>query len=314
LLSRDEAVFATPADAANRADAVNRADAGALADGEQAGGAAAGEAGPEASVRARGAWRGFDKRDRLSKRGDRRGARTVAGRTVLWPQGVTETAGSLDTDDEAAAPRDAGARGLLRALARADAPEDVLKILIDRQDDAGALARALPGQAGRLVDRIRTLQVASMDDAATLDGGSRAEATASGTAKVSKPGETSAPVQYISRTVVRSARSLRTGSSSSAGAASGNGVGASRLMKLSNQLLDLIHLAEQRRDEAQQMVRMAEDAPNAHASGGGVPQDAAEGEAVNLRTLQREVLDAVRRELELSRERGGRGANAGIWW
>jgi hypothetical protein len=85
-------------------------------------------------------------------------------------------------------------------------------------------------------------------------------------------------------------------------------------MNLSRKLMDLIHLAEvdRRQGDAQRQVRRSDE--KVEGAGVGGSDDAAEGSDVTLESLQREVLEAVQRELERIRDRCEGGPNAGIWW
>jgi hypothetical protein len=85
-------------------------------------------------------------------------------------------------------------------------------------------------------------------------------------------------------------------------------------MKLSQKLLGLIHLAEVERmaDEAARQVRRSDEKVEAPSTARAGQTEAAEG--VTLASLQREVLEAVQREIEMMRDRGEGGRHGDFWW
>ena len=85
-------------------------------------------------------------------------------------------------------------------------------------------------------------------------------------------------------------------------------------MKLSQRLMSLIHLAEVqgREQDAQRQVRRSDEKVDGAATGGHGKSDGMDG--VTLASLQREVLEMVRRELEMTRERGEGGRHGDFWW
>jgi len=85
-------------------------------------------------------------------------------------------------------------------------------------------------------------------------------------------------------------------------------------MKLSSKLLGLIHLAEVERmaDEAARQVRRSDEKVEATSTARAGQTEAAEG--VTLASLQREVLEAVQREIEMMRDRGEGGRHGDFWW
>jgi hypothetical protein len=78
-------------------------------------------------------------------------------------------------------------------------------------------------------------------------------------------------------------------------------------MKLAGKLMKLIHLAEadRRKAEAQRQVRMAEDSADARAEAGAGQSggERVDSKTMNIRELREDVLQAVLRELEMSRAR-----------
>jgi len=194
--------------------------------------------------------------------------------------------------------------GLLGALARAGRPEDVVRVILERSEGLRSLGSELPSPVATLVERIVRIE----DGAAAQER--RGEA-AIDTEGVLSPRRSHGSVR-ASRLSSRSP-SYRTLSRGSAGAGSNAGVGASQTMKLANKLMKLIHLAERDRKDAQSQVRMAEDSAEARAEGrGGKPTGGRPSEPVSIQALQRDVLEAVLRELELTMVRN-QGDPDG-WW
>jgi hypothetical protein len=194
--------------------------------------------------------------------------------------------------------------GLLGALARAGRPEDVVRVILERSEGLRSLGSELPGPVATLVERIvRTEDIASAE-------GRR------GAAAVDTEGVLSSRRSHGSVRASRlSGRSptYRTLSRGSAGASGSAGVGASQTMKLANKLMKLIHLAERDRKDARGQVRMAEDSAEARAEGrGSTSTGNGSGEPVSIQALQRDVLEAVLRELELTMIRN-QGDPDG-WW
>lgn len=85
-------------------------------------------------------------------------------------------------------------------------------------------------------------------------------------------------------------------------------------MKLANKLMRLVHLAENERRlaEAQRHVRMSQEGSEVDSGG-----EQASGEAVgvpNIKALQRDVFEAVLREIALSKQRRQEDFDVSIWW
>lgn len=205
----------------------------------------------------------------------------------------------------------ARAGGVLRALARADRPEDILRVAIEAGADAGVLARELPAPAARLLHEVTSMRTLPKAAAALLRtelvGGDEGGETAEGPRRRRR--RRSGGRGAASRTLRGAA------GASGASADATQGVGKNRLMKLSTKLMDLIHLAEveRRQDEAARQVRRSEERVEdvgPVGSGPAVHEDA----EVTVQSLQREVLDAVRQELELLSERSEGGPDVDVWW
>jgi hypothetical protein len=186
---------------------------------------------------------------------------------------------------------------MLTALARAGNPEEIIKVILERSEGMRSFKSDLPSPVAHLVERI-----VQMGDEATLldpaaDRGETRDARNIQRDEVFKPiyrgntqdNATSGDQTY--KTLTRGGR----------GAKRSAGGGASQAMKLANKLQKLILLAESDRRAAQDHVRMSEAAPAGEGgSGPGAASTGAEQDANAMKVLQRDVLQAVMRELELN--------------
>lgn len=217
-------------------------------------------------------------------------------------QAAAQEVGATRRDVEAAKALAVADRGLVRALSRATGTADVVRVLVERPAEAAVLARSLSGPAARVVQQITRMQTLPEDAAEVL----------------------SAPVVAGSEDAPAARRRARKGSSvrrvrgwggtSRATASGQDGAGEGRLMKLSRKLRDLIHLAEveRRQGDAQRQVRRSDEKVEASDAAGA--QGDLDVDDVSLEVLQREVLEAVQRELELMSDRREGGPNGGFWW
>lgn len=194
------------------------------------------------------------------------------------------------------------AGGLLPALARAADPEEVVRVILERSGEAGDLSM-LPVAAQRLFHRVS-------DEAHQVAAAARGERGPRRTSTVSPR-----MAETVRTEVLQPVQVLRPGARSSA--VTQQGVGSSKVMKLANKLMKLIHLAEsQGRGDAHKHVRMAEDSAAARAEGGADGQGGAESgddRRMNIKVLQRDVLQAVLRELEDMRWRREEPNGPSIW-
>lgn len=190
---------------------------------------------------------------------------------------------------------------ILGSLARASTPEDVVRVLIEGDDVVKQAARELPQPAVRLIERI--VEVQQDAERAAAVRGPEAELLSPRRGHQVREGH---PVQQNLYTL----RPMR--SSPSRGV---DGVGASRVMKLANKLLQLIHLAEADKRKAQRQVRMAEEGSQIMRASTETGEGGAGGEqgAPNISALKREVVEAVYRELQLLGMRRQEAMNDG-WW
>lgn len=194
--------------------------------------------------------------------------------------------------------------GLAGALARASTSEEVVKVILERGDRLAHFGRELTPVMARLVQEIADKASTGADSA--LASNIR---------------------EQMQTLVVRRSRGTREMSSSKHAAlrnlqAKGSakavdGKGASRVTKLADKLMSLIHLAEadRRVGDAQSQVRMAETGASADAGADskGAAQSSGEQEVLNIKALQRDVLEAVMRELELIQARGDSNEH-NFWW
>ncbi len=187
-------------------------------------------------------------------------------------------------------PRVRTSGGLLTALARAGDPEEVVRVILQRSGDLGDASLLAP-EAQRLLHRV-------VDEAGVV-------ARRAGRADRAVRGSTTVAPQ--SKTVVTNmldpmgSAMGNAGSGAHASATTSQGVGASKVMKLANKLMKLIHLAENDgRGDAHKHVRMAENSSEARAEGGAgaTSGEQFDDKTMNIKALRQDVLDAVLRALE----------------
>lgn len=193
--------------------------------------------------------------------------------------------------------------GLLTALARAADPEEIVRVIMQRSHEAGALAREMPGTAGQLVQEIAS-QGGSM-----LDGASAGSARANRGEVVPSAASRRARTAWLDADDSRPSRGVRTRSGSSGSSEGHDGVGSSSVMKLAGKLKKLIHLAEHARrlDEARAAVRMAEESAEARAEVGAGRAGGQEIEEDNMHRerLFEEVISEVQHRKKMKELMGG---------
>ncbi len=186
-------------------------------------------------------------------------------------------------------PRVRTSGGLLTALARAGDPEEVVRVILQRSGDLGDASMLAPA-AQRLLHRM-------VDEAGVV-------ARRVGRSDRAMRGSTTESPQ--SKTVVTNMLDPLgsggfDGSGARSSATSSQGVGVSKVMKLANKLMKLIHLAESDgRGDAHKHVRMAENSSDARAEGGAgaTSGEQFDDKTMNIKALRQDVLDAVLRALE----------------
>ncbi len=193
------------------------------------------------------------------------------------------------------------------ALARAEEPEEVVRIIYERAARGGlGSASGLPAPVIKVIEQIRSTAAAIDPDAATVHAGPGSDAEVVRRAG----GGRGAP--RASARVARGFTSLRPRGTASRR----DGVGADKLSKLSRRLQDLILLAERQRGAAREQVRMAEDSAAARAEGQASPGGAEGGseKKIDIEALGREVLEVVSVELEMRKQRSQEGSDEYGWW
>jgi hypothetical protein len=234
----------------------------------------------------------------VGSQGDAERPGSEAGSGPRVPAGISREA------VQAARVLEASDRGIVRALSRASGTAELVRVLVERSAEAQVLARELPGPAGRVVQQIASMRTLP-DEAVEMLSAPTVPSAGGGSGAVR-------------RRLGRASTSARTvhggGGSGPSTTRSTEGAGAGRLMALSQKLMDLIHLAEveRKQGDAQRQVRRSDE--KVEGPVGGVAEDADAASGVTLESLQRDVLEAVQRELELIRDRGEGGSNGGIWW
>jgi len=205
-------------------------------------------------------------------------------------------------------PRVRGSDDLIQALARARDSEDVIRVIFERLPQSAPVMSSLAAPALQVIEQIH--KAANQEDnvqQAAQDWSQRQPA-----ATVRSTRGTSRPFQRA-----RVARGM-TGLNGQASRPSSTG--ETRIAKLARRLQDLVHIAEvnNRRQEAQMGVRMAEDSAAARSEGGASPTQPDSGEEkkqVDIDALSREVVEAVQAAMEHRRERRHDGSSDNdFWW
>ncbi len=197
--------------------------------------------------------------------------------------------------------------GLMRALTRASKPMDLAAVLLDRPTDARGLADDLQGPAAQVVREIVKMRTLPAEARELLSGPEqRRQESSSGS------GRRSRKRGGFTRASARRVLGMAGGGPSTT--SSTDGKGSTRLMKLSQKLMGLIHLAEAERQQAEaaRRVRRSDEKVDAPAPADGGAESGPDG--VTLSALQREVLEAVLRELEQVKDRREGGSDVDLWW
>jgi hypothetical protein len=193
---------------------------------------------------------------------------------------------------------------LISALARADAPEDIVRVILEKGPSA---LSSLPTPALQVIEKIRSVARDEVADAIRSEVSQRASSARKANRRGESPRSTAR--------VVRGFTGLRT----SASARRSGGVGDDQVMKLAKKLQSLIHLAEGRRaqGDARRQVRMAEDSAAARGEGSAAPGTTEGGQdsSIDIDSLIRQVVAASTGELDLRRERRQEDSDErGGWW
>lgn len=195
------------------------------------------------------------------------------------------------------------------ALAKTSNAEDVAQVILDNMG-AGAEA-ILPKTAMTVIDQIRKEAHRGLD---TL----QQQVEAQEQAVVRSRG----PKDRSRRRVSRTARAVMDGFTglkpiSTAGPSeSGAPQGIDKVSKLAKQLESLVSLAENdRRDEAREGVRMAEDSHDAVAEGQAAGAGEERDYTIDIEALRQEVMSAFEQEMSLRSLRSfDNNDNTDPWW
>jgi hypothetical protein len=190
---------------------------------------------------------------------------------------------------------------IVNALARAQDPEELARLVNRRGLNTAKLSEVLPAPAVKLVERVVHLETVVRQQARRVELAARAE----GRRGMSRPRDFVGEAQ-----VGTVARQNVPGS----GTHASGGAGGARVTQLANKLLNLIHLAEvdQRARDAPAQVRMS-DSVLRDATGG--PAGDSDVKAPNLNALKRDVFEAVVGRLQELDDRSVEDPDGhAMWW
>jgi hypothetical protein len=205
-----------------------------------------------------------------------------------------------------------GSDDFLRRLAQAGEVSEVVRVIFERSGDSAPAMRHMSSPVLQVIEQIRAEAHRAAAPEVVSQSTVTATASGGGPRKAMRRGGPQPRMQQLARGM--------TGLRAVASAPSSEGVGEDKVSRLARRLRDLIHLAEvkNRRDDARQGVRMAEDSATARAEGQSSPTQSEGGdnmEQVDIDSLSREVQEKVQREQDLQRERRIDGGDSGdFWW
>ena len=196
----------------------------------------------------------------------------------------------------------------LVALAKASSAEDVAEVIL--QNSGRSQDGILPKTAMTAIDQIRREAHRSLQDMVSA----QQEIAEYTTARTGRD-RTRRRVSRTARAVADGLTGLRP-ISTAAPASSGEAQVSDKISKLTRQLESLVSLAEDnRRDEARQGVRMAEDSHDAIAEGHVEAQGEARDYAVDIEALRQEVMRAFEQEMSIRSLRSFENQNnTDPWW
>lgn len=203
-------------------------------------------------------------------------------------------------------------RDVMRALARAHTPEQVVQVIAQHGAELGSVPASLPAPVLQVIEQVR--EGARQDLEARYMAAQEASRDAESGRTRSAP--TPRRTQSAEPELLKAVRGLKKRQASR----NQSGVGDDRVMKLARKLQSLIHLAEGTgdRDEARRHVRMAENSAAARAEGQGAApgsnKESGKNKQVDIESLITEVVQSVNRELALRRERRQEDPDGGSWW
>ena len=198
----------------------------------------------------------------------------------------------------------------LVALARASSAEDVAEVILQnagRSQDA-----ILPKTAMTAIDQIRREAHRSLTDMANMQQEMAEQSTVrSGPRRDRTRRRVSRTASAVSDGLT-GLRPISTASPSSSGAAAGT----DKVNKLTKQLESLVSMAESnRRDEAREGVRMAEESHDAIAEGQAASKGEERDYAVDIEALRQEVMRAFEQEMSIRSLRSFENPNnTDPWW
>lgn len=190
---------------------------------------------------------------------------------------------------------------LVNAIARAESPDELVRIISDGRFTPEQLRRDLPGPAAKLVQRVEQMHTIAQQ-AKRTEARHEHKRARRGRGLEPDATELGGSPTFIP---------VATG----AGNVTGLTSGAARMTQLANKLLRLIHLAEvdQRVQEAQQQVRMSDSEPG--TSGAGAAGTSSDVQSPNINALKRDVFEAVLRKLNELEGRSVEDPNGhAMWW
>ena len=196
----------------------------------------------------------------------------------------------------------------LVALAKASSAEDVAEVIL--QNSGRSQDGILPKTAMTAIDQIRREAHRSLQDMESAQQEMLEQSTVRSGRDRSR------------RRVSRTARAVADGLtglkpiSMTAPTASGEAAGTDKVSKLAKQLESLVSLAESnRRDEAREGVRMAEESHDAIAEGQALSKGEERDNAVDIEALRQEVMRAFEQEMSIRSLRSFENSNnTDPWW
>jgi hypothetical protein len=214
----------------------------------------------------------------------------------LLAQGKVDAASPSWSDRAVGGPKIRASSELIRHLAQARDPEEIIRLIVDKGQDLTRESTL----AGPVVEVIRQMK----SEAAKVEATSAPSTPLRGARSFSG---TRGPSRAARR--IRGFQTLR-----GPGAKSASGMGQDRVMKLAGKLRSLIHLAEveNRQSEARTQARLsAAEAPGVQSA---APAEAGPGDSAgDVEGLIQEIVSAVNREMALRRERRQEDSHE-PWW
>lgn len=214
----------------------------------------------------------------------------------LLSQGKVDEASPSWSDRAVGGPKIRASSELIRHLAQARDPEEIIRLIVDKGQDL-TRESTLAAPVVEVIQQMKS-EAAKVDARAPETTPLRGARSFSGTRGPSRAARR-----------MRGFQTLR-----GPGATSASGMGEDRVMKLAGKLRSLIHLAEveNRQSEARSQARLsAEEAPSVQTA---APTESAPGASDgDVEALIQEIVSAVNREMALRRERRQEDSHE-PWW